>query len=338
MGGKKLSDLTRLGTLPNTVNVLVEDNGEAKRVPANKLGSGLTVPVGSPDTLTWDGNTEGLVSVAGAFYKVSDAVVTMDDLANGYTVCLAGEEVSIEAKEAAPGVIATVPEYVFLISDGGAGVDLGGIVFPEPGVYFMTAVEYYVTSLTIPGYTGFPVQEKIAPSYLYQPDWNQTDETAADFIKNKPFGEKTVMGGTLTWDGNTEGLVSVADFVYKVSDVVPTAADFAGGAVLGLFNGESYMTTQFSAEEILQPTEGILAIGDVYIISVANAEMDGAVFPETGTYFMSSDGMFISSLTIPGYTGFANTEIKQIDSKYLPDVADIPAAWIADLKAALGIA
>ena len=37
MGGKKLSDLTRLGTLPNTVNVLVEKNGEAKRISAGNL-------------------------------------------------------------------------------------------------------------------------------------------------------------------------------------------------------------------------------------------------------------------------------------------------------------
>ena len=36
------------------------------------------------DTLYWDGNTEGLVNVAGyEYYKVSDIIVTQDDIKNG---------------------------------------------------------------------------------------------------------------------------------------------------------------------------------------------------------------------------------------------------------------
>lgn len=45
-------------------------------------------------------------------------------------------------------------------------------------------------------------------------------------LKDKPFGEETVVVNeplNITWDGNTEGLVSIADTpFYKVSDLVLT--------------------------------------------------------------------------------------------------------------------
>lgn len=39
-----------------------------------------------------------------------------------------------------------------------------------------------------------------------QPDWNQNDSGAADYIKNRPFYDDTNV--LLEWDGNTEGLVA----------------------------------------------------------------------------------------------------------------------------------
>ena len=40
-----------------------------------------TTVVNEPLNITWDGNTEGLVSVNDTFYKVSDATPTVDDWA-----------------------------------------------------------------------------------------------------------------------------------------------------------------------------------------------------------------------------------------------------------------
>ncbi len=141
------------------------------------------------DTLTWDGNTDGLYNVEDFFYKVSDKVVTIDDLARGFKATIDGEDGEIPA-----GAIAEIAEgiafvgFAAFVAENGIGVDVDGMCFGESGIYFVKEEGVYVERITIHGYTGFG-QEKIAPSHLYQPDWNQSDEAAADFIKNKPFGD-----------------------------------------------------------------------------------------------------------------------------------------------------
>ena len=120
------------------------------------------------DTLTWDGNTEGLVNAINMFYKVSDAIVTIDDFANGWSYVMSdgriGSETAEYASEYAPGVVSALSMYC--IAESGVGVDIGGVAFPESGIYFVKIDGMHLTSVTIPGYTGFPVTKKIDPKYL----------------------------------------------------------------------------------------------------------------------------------------------------------------------------
>ena len=56
-----------------------------------------------------------------------------------------------------------------------------------------------------------------------QPDWNQNDSGAADYIKNRPFYDGTNV--LLEWDGNTEGLVTATDSsgrlrAYKIAEYI----------------------------------------------------------------------------------------------------------------------
>lgn len=171
------------------------------------------------DTLTWDGNTEGLVNLDSTLYKVSDVVPTLDDLVNGCTAtangiqypCSAiqdGDLIYISAEDGSP-VAMLVP---FDNAYAGSGSEETKVA--EKGTYlFCYAVDpefsVFVSSLTINGYTGFG-KEKIDPSYLYQPDWNQTDETAADFIKNKPFHDEV---NPKLFDGNVE-LSDSGDYMF----------------------------------------------------------------------------------------------------------------------------
>lgn len=179
-------------------------NGTAPDVNGNvqiEAGGGVTswnelqdrpVVMAGGDTLTWDGNTDGLVStlVFGELpvYKVSDVVVTLDDCPNGIIVGGTAEDITVPYDEIVTayndiGMIGV--EFFYCVPSD--GFEIPDTVFPEKGIYLLSLPgEVVVTKLTIPGYTGF-AQEKIAPSHLYQPDWNQNDETAADFIKNRPF-------------------------------------------------------------------------------------------------------------------------------------------------------
>lgn len=156
-----------------------------------------------------------------------------------------------------------------------------------------------------------------------QTDWNQTDETAPDFLKNRPFGD--VYGDTLTWDGNTDGLVSVditgdgSALWVCVSDTIPTMDDLSNGATFTV--GENEVT--IIAQEVVAGQLIMASSADanpyVIIALVDNANFEGAgwTFPKAGVYTAWAETvLFPVKITIPGYTGFPIT--KKLDTKYLP--------------------
>ncbi len=128
------------------------------------------------DTLTWDGNTEGLYNVQGLAYLVSDATPTIDELNNGGT-----------ATDNAGNVFTFISEYVLdaevwgvgndcaLISSGAggflfgvayeAGASISGLpygdttlsmTFEKAGLYIgYESSSVYIKSVTINDYTGF---------------------------------------------------------------------------------------------------------------------------------------------------------------------------------------
>lgn len=152
-----------------------------------------------------------------------------------------------------------------------------------------------------------------------QSDWNQTDENALDYIKNKPYYEKrTVMeGDTLYWDGNIDNRDNFEEY-WWVSDAVPTMSDFANGVLL---------ETTFVGS-LSMPSDSIIDTGSGFITNEAFAVVYGDVEGlRKGTYLNAiSPTEYISSLTIPGYTDFVSerVEIATIDPKFLPNALKNP--------------
>lgn len=126
------------------------------------------------DTLTWDGNTDGRLIVNDAFVKISDVVLTSDDLKNGYKFSYVFDGVTDERE---------LTEYdrpnndILVICDGAVicvstdGASIAEFVFPEKGTYIgIGYTEASPVSLTIPGYNGFEttttVVKTIPPKYL----------------------------------------------------------------------------------------------------------------------------------------------------------------------------
>ena len=145
-----------------------------------------------------------------------------------------------------------------------------------------------------------------------------------DYGVSNYFGETTVKGDTLTWDGNTDGHVVVeypdAGFSFvKISDNVITEEDLRNGITVKSTYEE---TLTFSYDEIkdgmsgggLVTTEGYFALSPYDNYSF----MGYYTFPEAGVYaFWDGEGGF-KSLTIPNYNGFETTVIKPMDEKYMP--------------------
>ena len=146
-------------------------------------------------------------------------------------------------------------------------------------------------------------------------------------LTDKPFGEdesgniiqldnkylepfETVGGDTLTWDGNTEGLACVADIIYKVSDKSFTVEELANAVVI-LSDG-----TQITAVEsdTMVNDNKLIIISEVVFIATEECigiDYDGITFNEVGVYFFNTEGLYVSSLTINGYTGFTTTKLKE---------------------------
>ena len=145
--------------------------------------------------------------------------------------------------------------------------------------------------------------------------------TSWNDLEDKPFGE--IPGDTLTWDGNTDGMVSFVDeyedeTFYKMSDSLPTEEELEVSVTKAYVNGE--IQTYEGEENVVAPNEPNISIVDVdgndCVIVILESGVRGATEP--GVYFRKhTDDSYIQSLTIPGYTGFTTT--KKIDSKYLPD-------------------
>lgn len=156
------------------------------------------------DTVTWDGDTTDLEkTVNAAMYKVSDVAPTYSDAVSAgveIIVCYDGESEVVGTEELT--ITPLIENSGFSIKtakmNGGrsiavlvaniAGAKSGSVTAPSPGVYLSCAFEgYFVASMRVPGYTEFPdVMEKMDPSVLYKPDWNQNDRTNPEYIKNKP--------------------------------------------------------------------------------------------------------------------------------------------------------
>lgn len=128
------------------------------------------------DTLYWDGNTEGLVS-GDYYYLVSDAVPGLTDMPDIVDYSIGGDDGSIVHLS---GIIydfsdAIGIEYFVLVdNDGWPMVRFISQDFTventpiKKGIYFWKNPESneYISSLTINGYTGFPLIKPVPEKYL----------------------------------------------------------------------------------------------------------------------------------------------------------------------------
>lgn len=129
-------------------------------------------PTGS-DTLTWNGNIDGLFDISGMYYKVSDSVVTLDDLSNGAAINMAGNKVEMTLEDLS--MVGTVLDDGFVLNDCFIlvpydGYDLTpfgleGFTCPK-GVYSVFAEGMFISEFYIPGYTGFSIIKKIEEKFL----------------------------------------------------------------------------------------------------------------------------------------------------------------------------
>lgn len=140
------------------------------------------------------------------------------------------------------------------------------------------------------------------------PDWNQNDQTASDYIKNRP-GGYTVNYPALNieWDGVIGDRVTVdVDYMkfVKVSDEIPKIEQLVGGVII--FNGGDASDKDIITDRTIINTGNAIYSNDSFSV-VYKAPADFikpstgavvAVFPETGVYFAHyTDSEYVYSLS-----------------------------------------
>lgn len=164
--------------------------------------------------------------------------------------------------------------------------------------------------------------KKIDEKYLpqAQADWEQSDETALDYIKNKPFSDHPYkLSGSKT---NSEIRIEESSDVgyYYVSDLIPP--DNMDYIFVGLgLDGNEYEVTTVSHYPVKNYDAYFTQESNYpYIIvafqdNVQDTDILGRAitFPKMGVYFYYSPG---GGNTV---TAFMGGGIKKIDKKFLPD-------------------
>ena len=156
-----------------------------------------------------------------------------------------------------------------------------------------------------------------------QPDWNQSDETAPDYVKNRPFyKDVTILDSIdvdISWDGDTTGkTASSQNRFYKVSDSIFTEEQFL--QMYFICNGSEIA---MSSPDVLNSNSKVLSYmdggGPVIAVDIGGSIQGGPpdVFPETGVYF-PYDG---SVTRLFSKESILSTEIvlKKIDEEFIPD-------------------
>lgn len=156
------------------------------------------------------------------------------------------------------------------------------------------------------------------PSGGVQPDWNQNDPTAADYIKNRThYDEQTV----IEWDGDTTGKISVSNAFFRVSELTPTAANLLGGRLL--WEREGFETTDCIIDTEMAAQSGDVVIiggGELGIVALsAGATIGNFAFAEPGVYVTECD-----------YFEMSYGVTHNLPRKYLPPDAILPPVTASD--------
>lgn len=291
------------------------------------------------DVLTWDGNTEGLYSFEErgiAYYRVSDAILTLADFENASTIVYTDEQGRhcwhIEAGDniATDEMLALARDDVVMITatDCISNITYDGIYcYPNgkehpAGVYFAKSTKtdwsVVVNSLRINNCNKFPTFKNLDSDNLHEA---------------LHFGD-IPCSNSITWNGvNGDRLVVSDGYFIKVSDVIVTEEDLQGEVMLETHpdpDDPAFICTftigdgaTYIGEPDWSDFTGAIAVkcydfyGNPYdaIILVP----DGCVYP-SGVYFRTtpeSDNFGKTvSLTIVGFKKFPVA--KSIDQKYLP--------------------
>ena len=124
-----------------------------------------------------------------------------------------------------------------------------------------------------------------------QPDWNQSDETAPDYVKNRPFYEET----------ETTPILESQQIDFSQSFRIPTS----------IVKGNTYLITWDGTDYTITATEKEIIAGEIYIPYLEQA--DGLFRIEGVTMRAADNGIHTVAISL------VDSTTKTIDEKFIPN-------------------
>ena len=163
---------------------------------------------------------------------------------------------------------------------------------------------------------------------IAKPDWNQNDENAADYVKNRTHWSEELY--RYIWDGNTEEKTIItpegAPVSYvKVTNDILTAEDLIGATMI--VNGVAENGFPLAPEAILDETcvfdngDGFVYVSwEIPVVMAFDKAMsvDSIEFPSAGVYVMYVPSADPTSTPIY-CSELSKTVVHKLDKKFLPD-------------------
>lgn len=257
-----------------------------------------------PDTLIWNGNTEGCTlwerpGTGWTYYKVSDSVPSREELANGGSMNWSTSGASTFDSSAVYEQYtksARVGNYIFICHTDDAAE--AGV---EAGTYFRKYDNSgYATSFTVNGYIGYG-KEQIDPAVL--PDDIGGGVSSWDDLTDKPFGNVSIV---------REIMPEIEITGMPVGDCYVAEFD------VSLFTGnEQVMKIVFDGTEyICHNKEGMFGNSAFFV-----GEDTGEPFLMLVWLDMGAVGMYLLD-DKPHMISITEMEYTKIAKEFLPDVAD----------------
>lgn len=334
----------------------VEQRTEIKKpISIELLPNGY--PYADDAVIEFDGDTTGKVSVSDKFYKISDAVLTETEIKR---IMISVKEGTVPITEA--GAMTVTSDYIgigntfYFVKTPGVNVTVSGTeyVFPETGVYAVDsmgafklkyetihpiAAEFLPTS--VPAIKSasvgqFPkvaaVDENGVPTkweageaggQQIQSDWNQNDENAPDYVKNRLCYKYT-------------------EFIDAVSETTLNATTASEGYYTATIQGNNYHLGTESASVVYDGTtyENVPASHNESWAGGAlqSADTIGSI-PEYPFKIVMRNGAYENNLTLYAETQGEHTfcikkpvnKVKKLDNEYIPNnVASLPGTYYGD--------
>lgn len=300
------------------------------------IGLGATTIIPGGD-ITWDGDTTGKTPIefAGYWYKISDDVISQDDVlaVNGhdelsfFSMAEEGSSGTLVRGEIISGELGCV-----LLADNYSdtyGHKLNGVYFDE-----------YVRSLTY----GDKVQANNPFNSVMYEAQELTDEQKMQARKNQGlYYSEIVPAQTISWDGDTSGRDWVADGQdppsYKIADVpMDIYKREIQVKMVGQDNPVTILPDEWSTiyNDYLEEGKGWRCSERIYVLD--NAVLTSQYYNHGGD--MPFTGIFvpeeIESITIPEYEVVHKIDVKYVDAPpciVVKGEGDINSYGIANLFA-----